>query len=174
MALRKILQNGDPALRKLARPVEKFDRRLHILLDDMAKTMYDANGCGLAAPQVGILQRVIVIDMGDESDPLIELINPEIIAAEGEVEGTEGCLSVLGRRGYVVRPERVTVRAQDRFGARFEMSGEGMLARCFCHEIDHLQGRLYIDIMTRDATDEEDEEPNDAPAPKDNAARRER
>lgn len=163
MALRKILKDGDPALRKQARPVEKFDGRLHTLLDDMAKTMYDANGCGLAAPQVGILQRAVVIDMGEEQDPLIELVNPEIVAAEGEEEGAEGCLSIPGRQGYVVRPTRVTVRAQDRFGESFEMTGEGMLARCFCHEIDHLYGRLYTDIMTREVpVDDEEPEGKDA------------
>ena len=156
MALRRILTIGDPALRKPARSVEKFGARLHMLLDDMANTMREAEGCGLAAPQVGILQRVAVIHMGGEEDALIELVNPEIAAAEGEEEGVEGCLSVPGRRGYVFRPAAVTVRAQDRFGTPFELSGEGMLARCLCHEIDHLYGRLYVDVMTREAPMDED------------------
>lgn len=155
MALRKIIKIGDPVLRKPTRLVEKFDARLHTLLDDMAKTMYDANGVGLAAPQVGILQRAVVIDMGGEDDPLIELINPEIVASEGEEEGSEGCLSIPGRQGYVVRPAQVTVLAQDRFGTPFELTGTGMLARCMCHEIDHLHGRLYVDIMTEEIFDEE-------------------
>jgi len=155
MALRKILKNGDPALRRCARLVEKFDRRLHTLLDDMAQTMYDAEGCGLAAPQVGILQRAAVIDLGEENSVLIELINPEIVADAGTETGIEGCLSVPDRRGHVLRPAKVTVRAQDRYGDRFEMQADGMLARCICHEIDHLHGRLYIDIMTREATQEE-------------------
>ena len=155
MALRKILQNGDPALRKTARSVEKFDKRLHTLLDDMAQTMYDANGCGLAAPQVGILQCAAVIDLGEEGSALIELLNPEIVAGEGAEEAIEGCLSVLDRRGHVVRPTKVKVRAQDRFGEPFELDAEGLLARCVCHEVDHLHGRLYIDIMTREATEDE-------------------
>ena len=157
MALRKILTIGDPALRKSARNVDKFGHRLHGLLEDMAATMREANGCGLAAPQVGILRRAAVIHMGGEEDPLIELVNPEIAAAEGEEEEAEGCLSVPGRRGYVVRPAKVTVRAQDRFGEPFELTGEGLLARCICHEIDHLNGRLYVDIMTREAPEEEEE-----------------
>lgn len=157
MALRKILQHGDPALRKPARAVEKFNRRLHTLLDDMAQTMYDANGCGLAAPQVGILQRAVVIDLGEEDSALIELLNPEIVTEEGAEEGIEGCLSLPGLRGYVTRPAKVTVRAQDRFGEPFEMEADGMLARCVCHEVDHLYGRLYIDIMTREAEEDETE-----------------
>ena len=155
MALRKILLNGDTALRKSARQVEKFNRRLHMLLDDMAQTMYDANGCGLAAPQVGILQRAVVIDLDEEDSVLIELVNPEIVACQGEEQAIEGCLSVPDIRGHVVRPQRVKIRAQDRFGEPFEMEAEGLLARCVCHEIDHLQGCLYIDIMTRQATEEE-------------------
>ena len=156
MALRTILKLGDPALRKHSRQIERFDRRLHMLLDDMKQTMYNANGIGLAAPQVGILQRVVVIDLGEE-DPLIELINPEIIYTEGEVEGTEGCLSIPGRLGYVVRPQKVRVRAQDRHGKPFEMEGEGMLARCFCHELDHLEGQMYVDIMTEEVIEKHEE-----------------
>ncbi len=158
MALRKILKIGDPALTKRARPFEKFDARLHTLLDDMAQTMYDANGIGLAAPQVGILQQAVVIDLGGEEDELLELVNPEITAAEGEEEATEGCLSVPGRQGYVIRPTKVTVRAQDRHGAAFELTGEGLLARCLCHELDHLKGQLYVDIMTEEVFDADGEE----------------
>ena len=145
MALRKIVCIEDELLRKKSRPVDKFDEKLHKLLDDMAETMYDANGVGLAAPQIGILRRVVVIDVDDENG-LIELINPEIIAVEGEQEGPEGCLSKPGRQGFVRRPNKVTVRAQDRHGKWFELTGEGLLARAFCHEIDHLDGKLYIDV----------------------------
>ena len=144
--IRKILELGDEALRKTCKPMPKFDLRLWLLLRDMAETMYDAEGVGLAAPQVGILRRVVVIDVGDEHG-LIELVNPEIIAVEGEQAGEEGCLSLPGRRGYVVRPNKVTVRAQDRKGKPFEITGEGLLARAFCHEIDHLDGVLYVDKM---------------------------
>ena len=157
MALRKILTWEDPALRKLARPIQRFDRRLHMLLDDMVRTMHEANGVGLAAPQVGILQRVVVIHLGEEGDPLIELVNPEIVYTEGEVEGTEGCLSIPGRQGYVVRPQKVRVSAQDRHGIPFEIEGEDMLARCLCHELDHLRGQLYIDIMTGEVVEKNEE-----------------
>ena len=162
MALRKILLSGDSVLRKPARAVEKFDKRLHTLLDDMIQTMYDANGCGLAAPQVGILQRAVVIDLGEEDSMLIELLNPEIVAEEGAEDGIEGCLSVPDLRGHVMRPVKVTVRAQDRHGKPFEMDADGMLARCICHEADHLRGRLYIDIMTRVATKEEMQDETEA------------
>jgi len=117
--------------------------------------MYKANGVGLAAPQVGILRRVVVVDIGEG---LIELVNPEIIAAEGEQEGPEGCLSLPGRQGYVRRPNKVTVRAQDRNGKPFEITGEGFLARAFCHELDHLDGVLYIDKMDYEIFDEDEEE----------------
>lgn len=161
MALRKIVTIGDEGLRQQSREVTKFGLRLHLLLDDMLQTLYKANGVGLAAPQVGILQRVVVIDMQDEAEGesprVIELINPEIIEAWGEEEGVEGCLSVPGRQGYVVRPSKVKVRAQDRHGNPFEIEGEGMLARCFCHELDHLNGRLYVDIMTREVEPEDSE-----------------
>jgi len=133
----------------------KFDLRLWLLLRDMADTMYKANGVGLAAPQVGILRRVVVIDVGDG---LIELVNPEIIATEGEQEGPEGCLSLPGRQGYVRRPNKVTVRALDRNGKPFEITGEGLLARAFCHELDHLDGILYIDKMDHEIFDDEDDE----------------
>ena len=156
MAIRKIVEMGkDDILRKRARRVDKFDRRLHQLLDDMADTMLEADGVGLAAPQVGILKRCCVIDVGEG---LIELVNPEILWAEGEVVDVEGCLSVPGRRCTVARPEKVRVRAQDRKGKPFEIEGEGLLARCLCHELDHLDGVLYVDKMIEDVTDKLEEE----------------
>ena len=152
MAIRNILViDRDDVLRKHARRVEKFDDRLSTLLDDMAETMVAGNGVGLAAPQVGGLKRCCVIDVGEG---LIELVNPEITAQEGEVTVIEGCLSVPDRAGRVVRPEKVTVHAQDRHGAPFDLTGEGMLAVCLCHEIDHLDGILYVDKMIEDATEE--------------------
>ena len=152
MAIRKILIiDRDDTLRKHARRVEKFDDRLGELLTDMAETMAAGNGVGLAAPQVGILKRCAVIDVGEG---LIELVNPEIVEQTGEVTVIEGCLSVPDRAGRVVRPERVKVRAQDRHGEPFEIEGEGMLAVCLCHEIDHLDGILYVDKMIEDATEE--------------------
>ena len=164
MAIRKIVEIGDDKLRKQCKPVEKFDMRLRVLLKDMADTMYKANGVGLAAPQVGILRRVVVVDVGDG---LIEMVNPEIIHTEGEQTGPEGCLSVPGRSGVVTRPNIVTVRYQDRDGVEYEATAEEFLARAFCHEIDHLDGTLYVDKMDReifpgdeeyDTGDEEDEE----------------
>ena len=156
MAIRKIVEMGkDDILRKRARRVDKFDRRLHQLLDDMADTMLEADGVGLAAPQVGILKRCCVIDVGEG---LIELVNPEILWAEGEVVDVEGCLSVPGRRATVARPEKVRVHAQDRKGKHIEIEGEGLLARCLCHELDHLDGVLYVDKMIEDVTDKIEEE----------------
>ena len=155
--VRKILTFGDETLRKISKPMQKFDLRLWLLLRDMADTMNKAEGVGLAAPQVGILRRVVVIDVGDENG-LIELINPEIIAQEGEQEGSEGCLSAPGRRGYVKRPNKVTVRAQDRKGKFFEITGEGLLARAFCHELDHLDGILYSDKEEYEIKDDEEEQ----------------
>ncbi len=155
--VRKILTFGDETLRKTSKPMQKFDLRLWLLLRDMADTMNKAEGVGLAAPQVGILRRVVVIDVGDENG-LIELINPEIIAQEGEQEGSEGCLSAPGRRGYVKRPNKVTVRAQDRKGKFFEITGEGLLARAFCHELDHLDGILYSDKEEYEIKDDEEEQ----------------
>ena len=154
--VRKILQFGDETLRKTCKPMQKFDLRLWLLLRDMADTMNKAEGVGLAAPQVGILRRVVVIDVGDENG-LIELINPEIIAQEGEQEGGEGCLSAPGRRGFVKRPNKVTVRAQDRKGKFFEITGEGLLARAFCHELDHLDGILYSDKEEYEIKEDEEE-----------------
>ena len=146
MAIREILREDDPVLRKVCHKVEKVDRRLWSLLDDMAETMYEANGVGLAAPQVGICRRVVVIDVGNGR---IELINPEIIRTCGRIEGPEGCLSSPGEYGIVPRPEKARVRAQNRDGEWFEMSGEGLLARAFCHELDHLDGKLFKDLALR-------------------------
>lgn len=143
MALRRILTDGDPTLRKTSRPVEKFDERLHILIDDMKETLADANGAGLAAPQVGILRRVVIVV--DDEGQMLELVNPVIIHQEGEQDGLEGCLSVPGLYGSVKRPEKATVRAQDRNGNIFEVSGEGIVARCFCHELEHLDGHLFTE-----------------------------
>ena len=154
MAKKEILLFENDTLRKISHKVEKFNLRLWLLLRDMADTMYEADGVGLAAPQIGILRRVVVIDVGDDNG-LIELINPEIIAVEGEQEGPEGCLSKPGRQGYVRRPNKVTVRAQDRHGKWFEITGEGLLARAFCHELDHLDGRLYIDVEDHEILPEE-------------------
>ena len=142
MAIRNIVTEGDSVLRKVCRSVLTFDDKLAQLLDDMAETMYKADGAGLAAPQVGILKRVCIVDAGDG---LVELINPVIESVEGEQTGEEGCLSVPGKYGIVKRPMRVTVRANDRNGDVFTVSGEGLKARAFCHEIDHLDGVLYID-----------------------------
>ncbi|MDD6200377.1 MAG: peptide deformylase [Firmicutes bacterium] len=152
MGLRKILTDKDPALHKVCRPVDSFDWRLHKLLDDMRETLIDANGVGLAAPQVGILRRVVLVDNGQE---ILELVNPELVETDGEQVGAEGCLSVPGRYGLVKRPNHARVRAQDRDGNWFEAEGEGLTARCFCHELDHLDGILYTQVMDRFLTDEE-------------------
>jgi len=157
MAVKEILKFGNETLRKISHPVEKFNLRLALLLRDMADTMYQAEGVGLAAPQIGILRRVVVIDVSEERNQLIELINPEIVSAEGEQGGPEGCLSKPGRQGYVVRPEKVTVRAMNRHGKPFEITGEGLLARAFCHEIDHLDGKLYIDVEDHEIKEEDQE-----------------
>lgn len=154
MAIRNIVQDGDSVLLKKCRPVEKFDKRLHILLDDMAETNGQANGAGLAAPQVGVLRRVCIIHPDAEGD-VIELINPEIIEASGEQNGAEGCLSFPGQFGLVKRPMQVTVRAQDRNGNWFETSQEGLGARACCHEIDHLNGVVFTTHVSRMLTKEE-------------------
>lgn len=146
MAKLKIVKVGDDILRKKCRPVEEITPRILRLLDDMAETMREANGVGLAAPQVGILRRIVVIEV--EEGNLIELINPKIIAYAGEQEGTEGCLSVPNKWGTVKRPMHVTVRALNRYGEEFEITGSEFLARAFCHELDHLDGKLYIDIAS--------------------------
>ena len=152
MGLRKILTDKEPALHKVCRPVEKFDGRLHKLLDDMRDTLLDSGGVGLAAPQVGILRRVVLVDTGEE---ILELINPELLETDGEQEGPEGCLSVPGRYGLVKRPYYAKVRAQDRDGQWFEAEGEELIGRCFCHELDHLDGILYTQYVERFLTDEE-------------------
>ena len=152
MGIRKIMTVKEPCLHKVCRPVEKFDGKLHKLLDDMKETLLDANGVGLAAPQVGILRRVVVVDTGEE---MLELVNPELLETSGEQEGAEGCLSVPGKYGLVKRPMGAKVRAQDRDGNWFEVEGEELIARCFCHEIDHLDGIVYTEVMERFLTEEE-------------------
>ena len=160
MAIRKIVEmDKDDILRKHSRNVVKFDRRLSVLLDDMADTMYEADGVGLAAPQVGVLKRAVVIDVGEG---LLELLNPQIVASEGEEVAPEGCLSVPGRRGTVARPTKVRVLAQDRKGNPIEVEGEGLLARCLCHELDHLDGVLYVDKMIEDVTEQMESENEEA------------
>ena len=148
MALRSIRTEGDDVLRKLSKKVDKFDRRLEMLIEDMFDTMYDANGVGLAAVQVGVLKQVIVIDTGEKGEKLV-LINPEIIATEGEVCSAEGCLSIPGKSGYVKRPTKVTVRALNEKGEEYTRTGTGLLAKAFCHEIDHLYGVLYADKVVQ-------------------------
>ena len=159
MALRNILTTGEPSLYKKSREVTKFDERLHQLLDDMTETLSQSGGVGLAAPQVGILRRaVIVLETNvenEEDEYFIELINPEIVETEGEQTGAEGCLSVPEEYGVVTRPEHVRVRAQDRNGEVFEVEGDGLTARCFCHEIDHLEGILFTSKCERMLTEEE-------------------
>lgn len=146
MALRNIRINEDPILRKISKVVKNIDERTQILIDDMLDTMYESNGIGLAAPQVGILKRVVVIDIGD--GPII-LINPEIVETNGEVKDVEGCLSVPGKQGNVIRPQYVKVKAEDRDGNSIEIQGEDLLARALCHEIDHLNGILYTDKIVK-------------------------
>ena len=155
MGIRKIVTLGDESLRKHCKPQEKFDKRLAVLLKDMADTMYKAEGVGLAAPQVAILRRIAVVDVTEDHSGLLELVNPEIIEREGEQTGREGCLSVPGRQGVVTRPMKIKVRFQDRNGDTFELETEGFEARAICHELDHLDGTLYIDVMDRELTEEE-------------------
>ena len=152
MGIRKILTDQDPALHKVCRPVEKFDSRLHKLLDDMQDTLEEANGVGLAAPQIGILRRVVIVDTGEG---ILELINPVMLETDGEQTGPEGCLSVPGRYGLVTRPYYAKVRAQDRYGEWYEAEGEELIGRCFCHELDHLDGIIYTEKMERYLTEEE-------------------
>ncbi len=153
MALRRIVLQGEDCLTKVCRPVTDFDNRLHILLNDMADTLLDSGGVGLAAPQVGILRRVCVVQ--NENDEIIELINPEIVYTQGEQTGLEGCLSVPGKFGVVTRPEIVRVRAQDRDGNFFEVEDSDLTARCFCHEIEHLDGHLFVEHTDHLLTEEE-------------------
>lgn len=154
MALLNILKDGDETLRKTSRPVTEITPRILTLLDDMTETMRAAEGCGLAAVQVGVLRRVVVIEV--EEGTVYEMINPEIIDRHGKQEGKEGCLSVPGRCGIVRRPSRVTVRYQDRHGDFYELTGVGLLARAICHETDHLDGKLYTDDMIREVSPEEE------------------
>ncbi len=155
MALRNILTEGNPTLNKVCRPVTAFDDRLATLIDDMKETVVHANGVGLAAPQVGVLRRVVVVDLGDE---IVELVNPRILESSGEQDGLEGCLSVPERYGMVKRPNFVKVEAQDRHGDWYEYEGEGLIARCFCHELEHLEGHLYTEKAYHMLTDEEYQE----------------
>ena len=152
MGLRKILTDKEPSLHKVCKPVEKFDGRLHRLLDDMNETLVDSGGVGLAAPQVGILRRVVIVDTGEE---ILELVNPVMLETDGEQVGPEGCLSVPGKYGLVKRPYIAKVKAQDRYGDWYEVEGEELIARCFCHELDHLDGIVYTEVMERFLTEEE-------------------
>ena len=159
MALRNIVTKEDKILYKVCRPIVKFNDRLHQLLDDMADTLANANGVGLAAPQVGVLRRAVLVletNVGeDEEEFVIELINPEILETSGEQIGGEGCLSVPGEYGVVRRPSYVKVKAQNRFGEWFEYEGEGLTARCICHELEHLDGHLFLEKCERMLTEEE-------------------
>ena len=152
MALRKILTDKDPALHKTCKEVVNFDAKLHTLLDDMRETLIESGGVGLAAPQVGILRRVVLVDTGEE---ILELINPTMVETSGEQEGPEGCLSVPGKYGLVKRPNYAKVRAQDRDGNWYEAEGEELIARCFCHALDHLDGIIYTQVRERYLTEEE-------------------
>ena len=158
MGLRKILTDAESALHKTCKPVNAFNGRLHALLDDMRETLIDSGGVGLAAPQVGILRRVVLVDTGEE---ILELVNPTLVETDGEQEGPEGCLSVPGKYGLVKRPYYAKVRAQDRYGEWYEAEGEELIARCFCHELDHLDGILYTQIMERFLSEEELEADDD-------------
>ena len=155
MATRNILTDENPTLRKKCRPVTSFDDRLATLIDDMRETVVQASGVGLAAPQVGILRRVVVVDTGDE---ILEMVNPRILETSGQQDGLEGCLSVPNRFGLVKRPDYVKVEAQDRTGEWYEYEGEGLIARCFCHELEHLDGHLYTEKAYKMLTQEEYEE----------------
>ena len=155
MALRNIREMGDPVLEKKAKVIKEVTPRIRSLAEDMLETMYDAGGVGLAAPQVGILKRLVVIDVTEEQNEPYTMLNPEIIEADGEQVGAEGCLSVPGDFGVVKRPQHVKVRAQDRNGEWFEVEGEGLTARAFCHELDHLEGILFTEKATRMLTPEE-------------------
>lgn len=155
MAIRKILTQGDPALSKVCHPVTGFDDRLSDLLDDLRETLDSAKGVGLAAPQVGILRRAVIVVPDPEADEMIELVNPELVAQEGEEDGWEGCLSLPGMWGRVKRPKWVKVRAQDRYGSWFEIEGTELAARCYCHELEHLDGHMYDEHTERLYTSEE-------------------
>ena len=146
MALRNILKDGDPALRKICRPVTEFDEKLAQLLDDLGETLHHTDGVGLAAPQVGVLRRVFIMDFGDG---IIEAVNPEIVSTKGMQEGPEGCLSFPGEYGIVRRPQKAKLKAQDRHGKWFTLTGEDLVARCICHENDHLDGILFKQHVIR-------------------------
>lgn len=152
MALRTILTTGNPTLNKVCRPVTSFDDHLATLLDDMKETLTQANGVGLAAPQVGVVRRAVVVDVGDR---IVELVNPRIVESSGEQDGLEGCLSVPDHYGLVKRPSYVKVEAQDRHGDWYEYEGEAIVARCFCHELEHLDGHLFTEKAYHMLTDEE-------------------
>ena len=154
MALRKIVLQGDECLEKVCRPVTEYNQRLHDLLDDMRETLIEANGAGLAAPLVGVLRRICLV-LDEQDDSFVELINPEIVETSGEQTGLEGCLSIPGKYAIVTRPNRVRIRAFDRNGVPFEMEREGLTARAFCHETEHLDGHLFIEHADRFLTDEE-------------------
>ena len=155
MAIRNMRIEGDDILRKKSRPVEKFDQRLWELLDDMADTLRQQNGVGLAGVQVGVLRRVFIVDVGEG---LTEFVNPQVVETSGSQTVLEGCLSFPGQWGMITRPNYVRIRAQDRHGKWFEAEGEELIARCFCHELDHLDGIVYTQVMERFLTDEELEE----------------
>ena len=160
MSRKKIFTIGARELRVKANPITKFDKCLDVILRDMADTMYQAEGIGLAAPQVGIQRRLVVVDVGEG---LLEFVNPEITASQGECGMAEGCLSVPGRQGFVMRPEKVTVKAQDKTGKSFTLEADGLLARCIQHEIDHLDGVLYVDKMEYEIYPEDEEDGQDSP-----------
>ena len=151
--IRTILTQGDPALEKICHPVTKFDQKLELLLEDMRDTLIDSNGVGLAAPQIGIIRRVVLVI--NENNEIMELINPEIIDQSGEQDGLEGCLSVPGMSGFVTRPNWVKIKAQDRHGNWYEAEGTELTARCFCHELAHLDGHLYTELVDELYTNEE-------------------
>ncbi len=153
MAIRRIVVQGDDRLGKRCRPVTDFNKRLHDLLDDMKETLAEAQGAGLAAPQVGVLRRAVVI--AGDGDDMLELVNPEILEQSGQQTGPEGCLSVPGKWGMVTRPNFVRIRAQDRYGEWFEAEGEELMARCFCHELEHLDGHLYVERIDHFLSEEE-------------------
>lgn len=153
MAIRRIITQGDARLGKKCRQVTDFNQRLHDLLDDLKETLGEAQGAGLAAPQVGVLRRAVIVL--DDDEQMLELVNPEILEQSGEQTGPEGCLSVPGKWGMVTRPNHVRIRAQDRFGNWFEMEREELTARCFCHEIEHLDGHLYVEHIDHFLTEEE-------------------
>ena len=174
MAIRTILTQDDPALSKVCHPVTRFDDKLANLLDDLKETLTDANGVGLAAPQIGILRRAVIVVPDPESDEMIELVNPEILVQEGEQDGWEGCLPLPGMWGKVKRPNRVKVRAQDRNGNWFEVEGTDMAARCYCHELEHLEGHMYSEHTDRLYTAEELDEIMSQEEKEENARRRRR